>query len=84
MEFERYPGAMSFYISGEEKDCNINNGWTKKFTRTIPAATPENITLTFISPTSVQISWQTTADIKSIEKYLVQYKPANDRWFSNK
>ncbi|KAL5286873.1 hypothetical protein ACFFRR_008085 [Megaselia abdita] len=45
---------------------------------TIPA-TPENITLTFISPSSVQISWQTTADISRIEKYLVQYKPANDR-----
>ncbi|XP_034105744.1 uncharacterized protein LOC117568932 isoform X3 [Drosophila albomicans] len=51
---------------------------------TIPAAipaTPENITVTFLTPTAVRVSWQTQIDLKAhpIEKYIVTYKPTDDR-----
>lgn len=36
---------------------------------------PENITVTFISPTSVRVSWDTS--IEHIEKYDVTYKPTD-------
>uniref|UniRef100_A0A336L7R1 CSON004555 protein n=1 Tax=Culicoides sonorensis TaxID=179676 RepID=A0A336L7R1_CULSO len=43
--------------------------------------TPENITLTFISPTSVKVSWETSPIINQHrpvpEKYDIAYKPAN-------
>ncbi|XP_020803493.1 uncharacterized protein LOC110180165 isoform X2 [Drosophila serrata] len=47
---------------------------------TIPA-TPENITVTFLTPTAVRVSWQTQIDLKAhpIEKYVVTYKPTDDR-----
>ncbi|XP_034478909.1 uncharacterized protein LOC117785114 isoform X2 [Drosophila innubila] len=47
---------------------------------TIPA-TPENITVTFLTPTAVRVSWQTQIDLKAhpIEKYIVTYKPTDDR-----
>ncbi|KAG5678141.1 hypothetical protein PVAND_007838 [Polypedilum vanderplanki] len=45
----------------------------------IPAA-PENITVTFISPTSVRVSWQQPMDVAyPIEKYDVTYKPTDAR-----
>ncbi|KAL7046461.1 hypothetical protein ACKWTF_002577 [Chironomus riparius] len=43
----------------------------------IPAA-PENITVTFINPTSVRVSWQQPMDTAyPIEKYDVTYKPTD-------
>ncbi|XP_029404776.2 uncharacterized protein LOC105222846 isoform X2 [Bactrocera dorsalis] len=47
---------------------------------TIPA-TPENITVTFLTPTTVRVSWQTMIDLNAhpIEKYIVTYKPTDDR-----
>ncbi|KAH8370241.1 hypothetical protein KR093_002747 [Drosophila rubida] len=44
-------------------------------------ATPENITVTFLTPTAVRVSWQTQIDLKAhpIEKYIVTYKPTDDR-----
>ncbi|KAH8275441.1 hypothetical protein KR026_007294 [Drosophila bipectinata] len=47
---------------------------------TIPA-TPENITVTFLTPTAVRVSWQTQIDLREhpIEKYIVTYKPTDDR-----
>ncbi|KAH8350126.1 hypothetical protein KR067_001391 [Drosophila pandora] len=47
---------------------------------TIPA-TPENITVTFLTPTAVRVSWQTQIDLRAhpIEKYIVTYKPTDDR-----
>lgn len=36
---------------------------------------PENITVVFLSPSSVKVSWATTMD--SVEKYDVNYKPTN-------
>ncbi|KAH8393426.1 hypothetical protein KR215_010455, partial [Drosophila sulfurigaster] len=53
-------------------------------TGTIPAAipaTPENITVTFLTPTAVRVSWQTQIDLKAhpIDKYIVTYKPTDDR-----
>ncbi|XP_034105745.1 uncharacterized protein LOC117568932 isoform X4 [Drosophila albomicans] len=52
---------------------------------TIPAAipaTPENITVTFLTPTAVRVSWQTQIDLKAhpIEKYIVTYKPTDDSY----
>ncbi|XP_039148395.1 uncharacterized protein LOC6735723 isoform X3 [Drosophila simulans] len=48
---------------------------------TIPA-TPENITVTFLTPTAVRVSWQTQIDLKAhpIEKYIVTYKPTDDSY----
>ncbi|XP_073812379.1 uncharacterized protein isoform X2 [Musca autumnalis] len=47
---------------------------------TIPA-TPENITVTFLTPTTVRVSWQTMIDLNAhpVEKYIVTYKPTDDR-----
>ena len=44
-------------------------------------AAPENITVTFINPTSVRISWQTAVDVQTnaAEKYDVTYKPTDAR-----
>ncbi|XP_028177594.1 tenascin-R-like [Ostrinia furnacalis] len=38
---------------------------------------PENITVTFLNPTTVKVSWSTTADL--VEKYDVTYKPSDAR-----
>lgn len=38
---------------------------------------PENITVTFINPTSVRVSWDTSAE--KVEKYDVTYKPTDAR-----
>ncbi|XP_069677244.1 uncharacterized protein [Periplaneta americana] len=38
---------------------------------------PENITIAFLSPSSVKVSWATTTD--NVEKYDVNYKPINAR-----
>uniref|UniRef100_A0A0K8V4U6 Fibronectin type-III domain-containing protein n=2 Tax=Bactrocera latifrons TaxID=174628 RepID=A0A0K8V4U6_BACLA len=48
---------------------------------TIPA-TPENITVTFLTPTTVRVSWQTMIDLNAhpIEKYIVTYKPTDDSY----
>ncbi|XP_033250937.1 uncharacterized protein LOC117189964 isoform X1 [Drosophila miranda] len=48
---------------------------------TIPA-TPENITVTFLTPTAVRVSWQTQIEMKAhpIEKYIVTYKPTDDSY----
>ncbi|CRL02874.1 CLUMA_CG015916, isoform A [Clunio marinus] len=47
----------------------------------IPSA-PENITVTFINPTSVRVSWQQPMDIAyPIEKFDVTYKPTDARKF---
>lgn len=41
---------------------------------------PENITVTFINPTSVRVSWQQPLDAAfPIEKYDVTYKPTEAR-----
>ncbi|XP_037887351.1 uncharacterized protein LOC119636199 isoform X2 [Glossina fuscipes] len=47
---------------------------------TIPA-TPENITITFLTPTTVRVAWQTMIDLNvhPVEKYIVTYKPTDDR-----
>ncbi|EDW01654.1 GH21562 [Drosophila grimshawi] len=44
-------------------------------------ATPENITVTFLTPTAVRVSWQTQIDLRAhpIDKYIVTYKPTDDR-----
>jgi hypothetical protein len=39
---------------------------------------PENITVVFLSPNSVKVSWATTMD--NVEKYDVNYKPTNARY----
>jgi len=39
---------------------------------------PENITIVFLSPSSVKVSWATTMD--NVEKYDVNYKPTNARY----
>ncbi|CAG4940923.1 unnamed protein product [Parnassius apollo] len=36
---------------------------------------PENITVTFLNPTTVRVSWSTAADL--VEKYDVTYKPSD-------
>lgn len=38
---------------------------------------PENITVTFLNPTTVRVSWSTAADL--VEKYDVTYKPSDAR-----
>ncbi|XP_045487090.1 uncharacterized protein LOC110999222 isoform X2 [Pieris rapae] len=38
---------------------------------------PENITVTFLNPTTVRVSWSTTAEL--VEKYDVTYKPSDAR-----
>lgn len=54
------------------------------FSDSVPAI-PENITVTFISPTSVKISWQTLLTnqqankSKVVDKYDITYKPTNAR-----
>uniref|UniRef100_A0A182VMN1 Fibronectin type-III domain-containing protein n=1 Tax=Anopheles merus TaxID=30066 RepID=A0A182VMN1_ANOME len=44
----------------------------------IPTA-PENITVTFLTPTSVRVSWQTSMDPHTmpVDKYDVTYKPTD-------
>ncbi|XP_038118306.1 uncharacterized protein LOC6035628 isoform X1 [Culex quinquefasciatus] len=44
----------------------------------IPSA-PENITVTFLTPTSVRVSWQTSMDPHTmpVDKYDVTYKPTD-------
>ncbi|KAJ2948963.1 hypothetical protein O0L34_g5900 [Tuta absoluta] len=37
---------------------------------------PENITVTFLNPTTVRVSWSTTAELL-VEKYDVTYKPSD-------
>lgn len=39
---------------------------------------PENITVTFINPTSVKVSWTTSFEI--VDKYDVTYKPTDARY----
>ncbi|XP_046810382.1 uncharacterized protein LOC111687185 isoform X8 [Lucilia cuprina] len=48
---------------------------------TIPA-TPENITVAFLTPTTVRVSWQTMIDLNAhpVEKYIVTYKPTDDSY----
>ncbi|XP_037887356.1 uncharacterized protein LOC119636199 isoform X6 [Glossina fuscipes] len=48
---------------------------------TIPA-TPENITITFLTPTTVRVAWQTMIDLNvhPVEKYIVTYKPTDDSY----
>lgn len=45
------------------------------------SAAPENITVTFLNPTSVKVSWQTSVDQHAIpiDKYDVTYKPTDAR-----
>lgn len=38
---------------------------------------PENITIVFLSPSKVQVSWTTAVD--AVEKYDVTYKPTDAR-----
>ncbi|VEN58065.1 unnamed protein product, partial [Callosobruchus maculatus] len=40
---------------------------------------PENITVTFLSPTSVRVSWATST-VYSADKYDVTYKPTDARY----
>jgi hypothetical protein len=51
-----------------------------QFQGSIPAA-PENITVTFINPSSVRVSWQMAMDIHTnpIDKFDVTYKPTDGR-----
>ncbi|XP_035793392.1 uncharacterized protein LOC118467236 isoform X2 [Anopheles albimanus] len=46
----------------------------------LPTA-PENITVTFLTPDSVRVSWQTSMDPRSlpVDKYDVTYKPTDAR-----
>lgn len=46
----------------------------------IPSA-PENITVTFLTPTAVRVSWQTSTDPHTmpVDKYDVTYKPTDAR-----
>ncbi|XP_055538429.1 uncharacterized protein LOC129725966 isoform X2 [Wyeomyia smithii] len=50
------------------------------FAGSIPSA-PENITITFLTPTSVRVSWQTSMDPHTmpVDKYDVTYKPTDAR-----
>lgn len=52
-----------------------------QFLGTIPA-TPKNITVAFLTPTTVRVSWQTMIDLKAhpVDKYIVTYKPTDDRY----
>ncbi|XP_054289038.1 uncharacterized protein LOC129004468 [Macrosteles quadrilineatus] len=48
------------------------------FVGSMPSAgSPENITIMFLSPTSVKVSWHTSID--HVEKYDVTYKPTDAR-----
>jgi hypothetical protein len=38
---------------------------------------PENITVTFLNPTSVKVSWSTS--VENVDKYDVTYKPTDAR-----
>lgn len=38
---------------------------------------PENITVTFLNPTTVRVSWATTLNI--VDKYDIVYKPTDAR-----
>lgn len=40
---------------------------------------PENITVTFLNPTTVKVSWDTSVD--HVDKYDVTYKPTDARYF---
>ncbi|XP_046678618.1 uncharacterized protein LOC124366264 isoform X2 [Homalodisca vitripennis] len=49
-----------------------------RFVGSMPSAgTPENITVMFLSPTAVKVSW--TTSIEHVEKYDVTYKPTDAR-----
>jgi hypothetical protein len=39
---------------------------------------PENITVTFLNPTSVKVSWSTS--VENVDKYDVTYKPTDARY----
>lgn len=39
---------------------------------------PENITVMFLNPTSVRVSWS-TSQVEKVEKYDVSYKPTDAR-----
>ncbi|XP_022917945.1 uncharacterized protein [Onthophagus taurus] len=43
----------------------------------VGAGVPENITLTFLTPTSLRVSWDTSVD--HVDKYDVSYKPTDAR-----
>lgn len=49
----------------------------KYITGSMGPGVPENITVTFLNPTTVRVSWSTTADL--VEKYDVTYKPSDAR-----
>lgn len=68
-----FPTLHSLYTIIDSLSLSLSLG-------TIPA-TPENITVTFLTPTAVRVSWQTQIDLKAhpIEKYIVTYKPTDDR-----
>nr|XP_033325837.1 uncharacterized protein LOC117219502 isoform X8 [Megalopta genalis] len=42
---------------------------------------PENITVMFLNPTSVRVSWS-TSQVEQVEKYDVTYKPTDARCFT--
>ncbi|XP_076282898.1 uncharacterized protein LOC143210125 isoform X11 [Lasioglossum baleicum] len=44
---------------------------------------PENITVMFLNPTSVRVSWS-TSQVEQVEKYDVTYKPTDARCFITK
>lgn len=48
------------------------------FAGSIPAA-PENITVTFLNPSSVRVSWQMTMDLQTnpVDKFDITYKPTD-------
>lgn len=39
---------------------------------------PENVTVMFLNPTSVRVSWSTSL-VEQVEKYDVTYKPTDAR-----
>lgn len=41
---------------------------------------PENITVTFLNPTSVKVSWATS--VENVDKFDVTYKPTDARYES--
>lgn len=43
---------------------------------------PENITVMFLNPTSVRVSWS-TSQVEQVEKYDVTYKPTDARSHTN-
>lgn len=42
---------------------------------------PENITVTFLNPTSVRVSWATS--LENPDKYDVTYKPTDARYVTS-